>query len=122
MLLGVLPAVHVLGTSGVLWRRLLAAPASASAREVLVLLPVLGAWLGAAAAAATQALDWVRAWQAWPLPCVLGAGAGVVAGNVLALAVCLVRVALAYVRVPSAPPAPAPTRAQKRAAQRRPRT
>jgi len=40
---------------------------------------VLGAWLGAF----PIPLDWDRSWQAWPIPCCLGAVAGHVVGNVV---------------------------------------
>jgi len=40
---------------------------------------LLGAWLGAF----PIPLDWDRSWQAWPIPCCLGAVAGHVIGNVV---------------------------------------
>lgn len=84
-LLGLWPLTHVLGTPpSAFWLRVLSAPSTIVQRELLVLLPCAGAWLGAWFGAATQALDWGRAWQAWPLPSVYGAAIGVVLGHAVA--------------------------------------
>lgn len=42
---------------------------------------LLGAWLGAV----TIPLDWDRPWQAWPIPCVIGALLGYIIGHFITL-------------------------------------
>ncbi|WFD19410.1 Glycosylphosphatidylinositol (GPI) anchor assembly protein [Malassezia caprae] len=81
-LFGLWPLTHMLGTPpSALWLRILTAPSTMLPRELIVLLPCVGAWLGALVGALPQALDWGRAWQAWPVPSVYGAVAGVVLGH-----------------------------------------
>ena len=99
-LLALLPLHHTLGLPpSKEWTRLLSgegcvtservANRSVAPHEWLVLVPtaatVCGAWL----AAATLALDWGRSWQAWPLPPVYGALAGLVVGNFAGVAMSL---------------------------------
>ncbi|KAL4400977.1 GPI anchor biosynthesis protein [Malassezia pachydermatis] len=92
-LLGLWPMAHIFGAPpSPVWTRWLAAPSTALPREILVIVPCLCAWLGAGLSAAVLALDWGRAWQAWPVPCVYGAAVGVVIGHALALGLCIAQV------------------------------
>ncbi|SHO77712.1 Hypothetical protein MSYG_2054 [Malassezia sympodialis ATCC 42132] len=101
-LLGLWPLTHVLGTPpSAQWLRILSAPSTILPRELIVLLPCVGAWLGALLGALPQALDWGRAWQAWPVPSVYGAACGVVLGHLAALGASVVLVARAVRRPPT---------------------
>lgn len=85
-LLILFPVVHILGTPpSALWTRILAAPQLASPRETLVLVPSLCAVIGTLVGSLALALDWGESWQTYPLPCVYGAVAGLLFGNVLAM-------------------------------------
>ncbi|KAF9419313.1 kinesin-like protein Klp8 [Podila epigama] len=48
---------------------------------------IFGAWLGAI----VIPLDWDRPWQAWPVPCVLGAFLFYMIGTIIGLVVCIVK-------------------------------
>lgn len=98
-LFGLWPLVHILGTPpSEVWLRLLSTPSTALPREVLVLLPCVGAWLGAFLGALPQALDWGRPWQAWPVSSVYGVVMGVVVGHIVALSTSVLLVARAVRR------------------------
>ncbi|WFD41793.1 hypothetical protein MPSI1_000429 [Malassezia psittaci] len=85
-LLILFPVAHILGTPpSALWTRILAAPQLASPRETLVLVPSLCAVVGTLVGSLALALDWGESWQTYPLPCVYGAVAGLICGNVLAM-------------------------------------
>lgn len=89
---------HVLGAPpSPMWSRLWAAPTAALPREILVLVPCAGAWAGAALGGMALALDWGRAWQAWPVPCVYGAALGVMLGHLAALGLAVLQVYRSYV-------------------------
>lgn len=113
-LLVLFPVVHILGAPpSAMWTRVLAAPSLAAPREVLVLLPAAVSLVGALGGGAALALDWGRAWQTWPLPCVYGAAGGLFVGNVLSMGVCAYQInaqvrakALEASEPPAAPAAP----------------
>lgn len=92
-LLALLPVVHLMGLPpSATWTRVLSGKRGMGdilPREWLVLAPTLGAILGAFVAAAAEALDWGRTWQAWPVPSVHGAVLGTVAGNLVGITACL---------------------------------
>lgn len=84
-LLGLWPISHVFSLPpSPMWSRIVTMPGKTWRREALVLIPSAGACLGAALGAFTQALDWGRMWQAWPLPSLYGSAIGLVAGNAIA--------------------------------------
>lgn len=92
LLLSLFPLAHLMGfPPSAAWYRVLSGDGILS-RELLVLVPGACAWLGTWAASAALALDWGRAWQAWPVPSVYGALAGVIIGNYVAVAICILRV------------------------------
>eukprot|EP00899_Mesostigma_viride_P017547 jgi/Mesvir1/25794/Mv06772-RA.1 len=75
--LAVAPAVCVLGFDRASYSRLfLDSGKAASLAEVAVVMPALGAVLGAWLGAAVIPLDWDRPWQVWPISCVFGMVAG----------------------------------------------
>ncbi|KDN40961.1 hypothetical protein K437DRAFT_258461 [Tilletiaria anomala UBC 951] len=89
-LLGLYAPLHILGEDFKSWLRIFSSwPANAREKVLLVITvgPLFGAWLSSAA----LALDWNRPWQAWPTPCVLGALAGTLGGNVVAIFIYLFR-------------------------------
>ncbi|WFD33644.1 Glycosylphosphatidylinositol (GPI) anchor assembly protein [Malassezia cuniculi] len=90
-LLSLFPVVHIMGfPPSAAWYRVLTSDGMLS-RELIVLVPAMGAWLGAWLTSGALALDWGREWQAWPAPSVYGALAGVIMGNFIALTICLLR-------------------------------
>lgn len=89
-LLSLFPMAHIIGfPPSDAWQRILAG--GVHARELLVLVPGAGAWVGAWLASSALALDWGRDWQEWPAPSVYGALSGVIIGNYIALAISLLR-------------------------------
>ncbi|PWN88331.1 hypothetical protein FA10DRAFT_268530 [Acaromyces ingoldii] len=90
--LALLPAVHLLGTDVDEWCSTFSAAAFASDEtkrgakrfrllSTIVYGPLLGGFIGSAG----MLLDWDKAWQAFPIPTILGASMGLAIGNGIAM-------------------------------------
>ncbi|MCO5598824.1 hypothetical protein L7F22_052923 [Adiantum nelumboides] len=88
--LALFPAVHVLGTNEGEWVKAFSFSSTvfettkATPRFKILIRTTTCTLLGALIGSAGVLLDWDKAWQAYPVPSVLGASIGLLVGNVLA--------------------------------------
>ncbi|PWN34437.1 uncharacterized protein FA14DRAFT_161818 [Meira miltonrushii] len=89
-LLALLPAIHVLGTDEQEWIKAfsfsstISETTKAAPRFKILVRTTTCTLLGALIGSSGVLLDWDKAWQAYPVPSVLGASIGLLVGNVLA--------------------------------------
>ncbi|KAF9303403.1 hypothetical protein BGZ74_003804 [Mortierella antarctica] len=89
-LLSFYPASFVLGTDIKSWLRIFIHNSPETFTEAALycqgMMAIFGAWLGSI----VIPLDWDRPWQAWPVPCVLGAFLFYMIGTAVGLVVSIV--------------------------------